>query len=101
MLYQIEYRAHPGDSAEDAFNTLIETELFWFQEYNVESVFLDYKRYKIVSTDQFASREDALSYINANLPFKMRAKSAGCVIINNKENIEYLFFNHGNIKEKS
>ena len=79
---------------------MIETESCWFEEYNIESDFLDCKRYKIVCTDQFTSKEDALSYINANLPFKMRAKSAGCVIINNNKNIEYLFFTHKNIKEK-
>ena len=79
---------------------IIQCTVCWFEEYNIESVFLDCKRYKIVSTDHFPTKEDALTYINANLPFKMRAKSAGCVIINNNKNIEYLFFKHKNIKEK-
>lgn len=92
MSNEIDHRIHPGNGAKEAFNTLIETELCWLEEHKLESSFLKYKRYKIVSTEQFSSKEEAFLFINANKPFKMRANSAGCVIINSNEELKYLFF---------
>lgn len=86
------YAISSGDGAKKAFLHLLEEEKAWQDNYDMQSAFLDCKRYKIVSTDHFSSKEDALTFINSNAPFKMRAKSAGCVIINLNENIQYLFF---------
>ena len=99
-LDSLHYSLSSGNGAKQAFVNLLEQEEAWQSIYNIKSNFLDCKRYKIVSTDQFTSKTTALAYINANKPFKMRANSAGCVIINTNNNIEYLFFKQENIKEK-
>ena len=96
----LKYAMSAGQGAKQAFTNLLEQEEAWQDIYKIESNFLDCKRYKIVSTDQFTSKEDALTYINANLPFKMRVKTAGCVIMNTNQTIQYLFFKQENIKEK-
>ena len=81
-----------GDGAKKAFLTLLEKEKAWQDNYQVQSPFLSCKRYKIVSIEHFSSKEAALTFINSNAPFKMRANSAGCVIINSNQKIHYLFF---------
>tara|TARA_B100001059_G_scaffold134263_1_gene134496 strand:+ start:6216 stop:6509 length:294 start_codon:yes stop_codon:yes gene_type:complete len=97
MIDQLEYRTYEGNGAKDAFTTLIETELGWFEEFQIQSPFLDLKRYKIVNTQPFASKQEALDYINTNTPFKMRPKCAGCVIVKQQEELSYLFFKQENI----
>ena len=97
MTTQLEYRTHQGNGAKDAFTTLMEVETGWFEEFQIQSPFLDLKRYKIVNTQPFNSKQEALDYINANTPFKMRAKCAGCVIIKQQEELLYLFFKQENI----
>ena len=37
-------------------------------------------------TEAFSTEEDALKFIQENTPFKMRPKTAGCVILNMEEN---------------
>lgn len=57
------------------------------------SAFLETKRYKIVITTPFSTEEDALKFISTNTPFKMRSKTAGCVILGMKDGLtNYLFF---------
>jgi hypothetical protein len=92
----INYAISSGDGAKKAFLHLLEEEKAWQDNYEIQSAFSNCKRYKIVSTDHFSSKEDALTFINSNAPFKMRANSAGCVIINLNQNIQYLFFTQEN-----
>lgn len=88
----IKYAISSGDGAKKAFLHLLEKEKAWQDNYEMQSIFSGCKRYKIVSTDHFSSKEDALTFINSNAPFKMRANSAGCVIISLNQSIQYLFF---------
>jgi hypothetical protein len=87
-----ETRVASGSGAKNAFLNLLEEEKAWLDSYKKASPFLLLKRYKIVNVDPFSSRGEAEQYIKSNLPFKMRANSAGCVIINSNEELKYLFF---------
>ena len=95
-LSESDYALSTGDGAKKAFLNLLEKEKAWQEAHQIEPSFSSCKRYKIVTTEPFTSKEEALSYINSNLPFKMRVNSAGCVIINNNLNTQYLFFNQEN-----
>ena len=97
MTNELVYQTSIGDGAKDAFLTLIEQESAWLEEHQIQSPFLDLKRYKIVNTQPFDSKQEALDYINTNTPFKMRAKCAGCVIVKQQEELLYLFFKQENI----
>jgi hypothetical protein len=88
----IKYSISSGDGAKKAFLNLLEQEEAWRDNYSIKSPFLECKRYKIVSTDHFLSKDSALTFITSNMPFDMRSKSAGCVIINSDQKTQYLFF---------
>lgn len=96
--YNITYAISTGDGAKKAFLNLLEEEKAWQETRQIQPSFTSCKRYKIVSTEIFLSKEEALSYIVTNSPFKTRPKTAGCVIIGNDQNdkIQYLFFNSEN-----
>jgi hypothetical protein len=67
---------------------LIETEAAWKDYSSLTSVFLETKRYKIVMTEAFSTEEDALKFIQENTPFKMRPKTAGCVILDIEKTLD-------------
>jgi|13_taG_2_1085334.scaffolds.fasta_scaffold00011_27 hypothetical protein len=92
MVSDLKYSISSGDGAKQAFLNLLEQEAAWQDNYQIQGFFAPYKRYKIVSLDEFPSKEEAVSFINSNRPFKLRPKTLGCVFIKNDTNTKYLFF---------
>ena len=79
----------------------MEAEGAWKEHSSLTSVFLETKRYKIVATESFNTKEDALNFISNNMPFKMRPKTAGCVILSNESQLtNYLFFTQNTHTQK-
>ena len=87
--------------AKKAYVNALEIESAWETHKKFPSDLLATKRYKIVNTQPFKTKEAALAYITKNKPFKMRTHSAGCVLIQKEEEeeVSYLFFTQSLKKE--